>query len=97
MKHRIVDSWNRLERLLVLDADSPGQRRSRATLVVASSLSAIAGVILPFDISLSFVLGNRSNPSHWTTLFSSPFLFSSNTIGRETLMRQGDIRQKNCT
>jgi hypothetical protein len=51
------------------------------------------GVILPFDISLSFILGNRANPSHWITPFLA-FLFFSNTIGRETLMGQGDVRKK---
>jgi hypothetical protein len=45
MKRYFLDLWNRLESVLVLDADSSGQRRSRATIVVTSSLSVIAGVI----------------------------------------------------
>ncbi len=46
MKPNLPHLWHRLERVLVLDADSPEQRRRRATLIVISSFSVITGIIV---------------------------------------------------
>jgi hypothetical protein len=45
MKRYFFDLWDRLEQTLVRDAESPEQRRSRATLIVISSLTVIAGIL----------------------------------------------------
>jgi signal transduction histidine kinase len=45
MKKNLYHLWNRLEKALVLNADSPEQRRRRATLIVISSFSVITGII----------------------------------------------------
>lgn len=45
MKPNFLRLWNRLESVLVADADSPEQRRRRATLIAISSFSVFAGII----------------------------------------------------
>lgn len=53
MKPNFHRLWNRLESILVADADSPEQRRRRATLIAISTFSVIAGIISGTNILLT--------------------------------------------